>query len=142
VLGEEAHHETRRAVATLGTSARSHSLLNFRQFSVGCQGFDGVYFLSRGHRSQHQTAIYRTIFASPGSIGNQHHGARAALTFSATFLGARKTLCANVIEQRSLKACGMEGNAAIIEQKCGGLGAGSIHHPPLYDDIAAGDRSV
>ena len=32
VLGEQAHHEARRAVAALRTAARGHRLLNFREF--------------------------------------------------------------------------------------------------------------
>ena len=115
VLREQAHHEARRAIATLRATARSHGLLNFSQFSIGRQSFDGVYFVPRGHRRQHQATIYRAVFASARSIRHQNHGARAALAFRATFLRARQSLRANVIEKRGLNANAVDGNRAIIE---------------------------
>ena len=65
-------------------------------------------------------------------MGNQHHGARAALAFRATLLCARQALCANMIEQRGLNARITDGNTLIVEQESRGVGTGGLHFPPLY----------
>ena len=112
---EQAHDEARRAVTTLRAAGSSHCLLHLGQDPVSCQRFDRVELTVGSRRKQHQAAVDDTIGGAALLLGNHRHGAGAALTFGASFLGPRQPARSDEVEQRYLRRVLTDMNVAAVQ---------------------------
>ena len=118
LLGEHAHHESRRAISALRSACGCHSFLNFRKLlSPGCQRFHCVDFAVHRHGRKHQAAIDGAIGASPSVVHQHHYRARAALAFRAALLRSRQALIANIVEQSGLDGSSVERSGATVQEE-------------------------
>ena len=89
MLGEQAHHEARRAIPTLRSAQLRQRPLDLGQLSALRKRFYRVDLLPSHHGQKHEAAIHRHEAASPSrrSVSHQQDGARTAFSFCAAFFG-------------------------------------------------------
>ena len=117
LFGEQAHHETGRAIAALGAAGVHQGLLCFGEGAVMREGLDGVDLLAGQHRQEQQAAIDGHVGAPRAVLSDYHHSASAALPFGAAFLGAGEALRAQEIEQCVLGVETPRANGPAIEKE-------------------------
>ncbi len=92
IVGEQAHHDTRRAKTALRTVLTRHRLLHRMQHAVVGKILDGDQFGAVQLAEQRDARIERLVNEAAVALAHDHDGAGAAIAFSAAFLGAGRSL--------------------------------------------------
>src|SRR4029077_13131881 len=87
VLGEQAHHEARSAVAALRTAGLGEGALRRGEVSIDSERLDRVNLLASRHGEEHEAAIEGAVSTAGLMARHLNYRAGAAFSFGAAFFG-------------------------------------------------------
>jgi len=115
---EQAHDETRRAVAALRARMVDQRLLHRVQRRAVGERLDGRDLAPRQQPDGQQAAVDGAVVRAPLRVGlDQRHRACAAIAVAATFLGAVRAVPLQPAQQRLCGIRAAEFDAAAVEDK-------------------------
>ena len=118
VVGEQAHHDARRAKAALRAVLSGHRRLDRMQLAVIGEVFDGDQLRAIKLAEQRDARIDRLIDQAAAMLAHDHSSAGPAVAFGAAFLGADRTFAfAQPVEDRRARQKFVEAHDAAASEK-------------------------
>ncbi len=119
VLGEEAHHEARRAVAALRAAGLDHRRLRRVQLVAVGEAVHGQHLAAGQPHRGHQARVHGEEAAALAVRSHQHHRAGTALALGAALLHTGQAPLAQEVEQRLVGIGLAQGDGASVDDDGG-----------------------